>query len=363
MIDRTEEYPLEMDWNGQTATDLRGRNPADWKLAIHSFCGEELKSVEKLLSQVLTSRCESMNQISSQAAALGGKRLRPALLILAGLATRQRCDFSVRQRQDLISLACAVELVHAASLVHDDVMDGALLRRHLPTVSSLQGNKTAILLGDYLFTKAYALAATARTNFGARKLAQASTALCEGEMQQQHAARSWTMSVAEYRQILLRKTGALCAVSCQLGAWVVGAGSQHRRELRTFGSQLGLAFQIFDDWLDYWGSDDVGKTLGTDLQEGKLTLPVLRLLAQSSATERLRLEQWLTEASDPDGADQRRAIEEIRGRLDQSDASEYTLGIARKCAHRAMDSLSILPSSPAKELLACLAQFSVARTD
>jgi octaprenyl-diphosphate synthase len=255
---------------------------------------------------------------------------------------------------DARAVAAAVELVHAASLVHDDVMDGAVERRHQPTIVHAKGISAAVLLGDYLFTRAYAMAASCRSTLPARQIAAAATRLCEGELRQQASTGNWQISWSEYRSILTQKTAALCAVSCRLGGWLSGASPREQLALNRFGRELGLAFQIYDDWLDYWGTDRVGKTLGTDLAQLKPTLPLIRLLSQSKSAERRRVIELLEQGSPA-------ALEGVRAALERSDAGDFTLRVAQRCAQGALSSLAPLRASVAKECLMAIADYSVTR--
>lgn len=320
---------------------------------VRECVGEELSQVEKLLRDATASRYSEVEQLCRSAAAMGGKRLRPTLVLLSAQAIAgQRLDH--RQRFDLAAISAAVELVHAASLVHDDVMDGATQRRHQTTIVGQAGNSAAVLLGDLLFTRAYALAARCRSTLPARRIAAAATQLCAGELRQQASAGCWAMSHRTYRSLLLQKTGALCRVSSQLGCWRAGGDRVQTQGLARFGSQLGLAFQIYDDWLDYWGTEQVGKTLGTDLAQAKPTLPLIRLLKTVSPRERKRLVVQL-DAGTPDD------LAAVRQTLDRSDAGRYTLAAARKSARRAQAQLDALPDSAAKHCLSALAEYSVQR--
>jgi octaprenyl-diphosphate synthase len=163
------------------------------------------------------------------------------------------------------------------------------------------------------------------------------------------------MSIAEYRQILVQKTGALCGAACRLGGWKGGASRLEQRLLKRFGILLGLAFQIYDDWLDYWGTDHVGKTLGTDLEQGKPTLPVLRYLSKSSDEDRATMLELLA-------SDSRTRFSQVRGMLDQSDASEYTLRVAQQLSQKAVEVLEPLPNSESRQFLGAIAHFSAQRS-
>ncbi len=334
--------------------------PWDIRAQVRRCIGHDLAGVEKLIQTTTHSRFPEVDRLGRHASMMGGKRLRPMLVFLSADACRvtHAGDRGRRVREtagtDLRAIAASIELVHAASLVHDDVLDSATERRHQPTVAHLSGTSSAVLLGDFLFTRAYATAASCRTTFAARQIAAAATCLCEGEMRQQLSAGNWLLTPSQYKSILFQKTGALCAVACRLGGWCGGGSREQARALSRFGNYLGLAFQVFDDWLDYWGTDRVGKTLGTDLAQLKPTLPLIRLLQTVSRHRRSQLVELL-DSGRADG------FAEVRGELESSDAREYTLGVARRLVERAERSLEGLPSSPAKECLLGVAKFSVCR--
>ncbi|MBX3423988.1 MAG: polyprenyl synthetase family protein [Pirellulaceae bacterium] len=335
----------------QLAADTAGL-----KRLVKHCLGGQLDQVELALAATLESRHQAVANLARQASAMGGKRLRPMLVLLSAQAATPPDSNrpSARDQQDLTRIAVAVELVHAASLIHDDVMDHAESRRHLPTIYKLEGNSAAILVGDFLFTKAYASAAGCRSTLPARRIAAAATQLCEGELRQQMSADNWTLPLSDYYSQLVQKTASLCAASCRLGAWQVGAPLQQQRGLERFGKHLGLAFQIYDDWLDYWGTSQVGKTLGTDLAQHKPTLPLLYFLRDSSPEQAGRLLQLLTSGSVEQRQD---ACEMIR----QSSAGERTLRTARRWIDKALAGLQTLSQSPAKSALEAIARFSVHR--
>ncbi len=320
---------------------------------IQHEIGEDLSCVEILLQRATHSDFPEVDALGRRAAAMGGKRLRPILVLLSAAAS-WRPGWVKPLSADLHAIAAAVELVHAASLVHDDVMDGAVQRRHQETIAQQAGGATAVLLGDFLFTRAYALAASCRTTYPARSIAAAATQLCEGEIRQQASAANWNLSLTDYQSMLLQKSAALCKVSCHLGGWRAGASKTQQSALAKFGRCLGLAFQIYDDWLDYWGDQQVGKTLGTDLAQGKPTLPLLRLLGTSTAARRQQIIHWLSPGEG-------RNLVAVRDALDASDAAAYTRGIALAYVQRAKQQLGCLPDSPAKDCMAAVADFCVQR--
>lgn len=354
MIDRSLEQVIGTSHHVKGCGECESTSPSLMS-DIRNHIGSELAEVDRLIQRSVASSYVEVRKLSENAAAMGGKRLRPILVLLAAKAAC-RPQRSLSQTSDLHAIAASVELVHAASLVHDDVMDSALERRHRPTIVSQAGNSSAVLLGDYLFTRAYGLAASCRSNVVARRIADASAQLCEGELRQQVTAGDWRLSMRDYRSILEQKTGVLCGVSCRLGGWCAGVDRAGQRALGQFGMLLGLAFQIFDDWLDFWGTEQVGKTLGRDLAQSKPTLPLLRLLKTMPDRERESLLNILRRGGDAEGT-----FKLVRQQLDASDASHYTLGVARRCASRAATALEGLPPSKEKTLLLAVAEFSVAR--
>lgn len=353
MIDRVTA--LQREATAKSDASLRPAEPASpLQYEILELVGPALRGVERWIERATRSRYPVVDELSRRGAAMGGKRLRPTLLLLSAQAVGEIKESSPDRQLDLQRMAAAIELVHAASLVHDDVMDAAARRRHQPTLAAVAGNSAAVLLGDFLFTRAYALAANCRSSRPARELAAASTRLCEGELCQQMAVKDWDLSMRDYRRMLVLKTGSLCAVSCRLGAWGMGTNAAQRRLFGRFGNLLGLAFQVYDDWLDYWGTAEVGKTLGTDFAQAKPTLPLLRYLSTTTAHERRQLIEHLEQ-------DDREAIAGIFRKIQHSDSGDYTLRIAKQLADRAQALLSGLPVSPAREALHAVAAYSICR--
>src|ERR1017187_4000341 len=208
-----------------------------------------------------------------------GKRLRPSLALLAGAATGGIGE-------EHITLAVIVELIHVATLVHDDVLDEADLRHRLPTSNSRWGNEISVLLGDCLFAHALQLAASYPTTEVCRRVSEATNTVCSGEIVQTQRRFDLDLSLDQYLNIINMKTGALFAVSCELGAVLNGAPTTVVKSIHEYGTNLGIAYQIYDDCVDIFGQErQAGKSLGTDMKKGKLTLPML-LLLQHVGSER-----------------------------------------------------------------------------
>ncbi len=308
----------------------------------------ELARVEAVLKSELQSGNASIREMLEYVGELGGKRLRPCLLLLAAKACGEPTEESVR-------LSAVVELVHTATLVHDDVLDKALVRRHKQTVHERWDVPSSILIGDWLFAHAYGLANRGSSTIPGRWIADAAKQVCEGEILQGQSIRHFEIGIEEYIQLLEAKTGALCAVSCSLGAWSGGGDETACHRLQRFGLKLGTAFQVYDDWLDVWGNQDyAGKTLGTDLTSFKPTLPALRALSSMATEDRLRLIQSLNQGDDA-------ALVELQKAIIASDASDFTLAYAKRLIAEAIEQLDTLTESAAVVSLRQLALASVSR--
>ncbi|MEM9365741.1 MAG: polyprenyl synthetase family protein [Planctomycetota bacterium] len=320
-----------------------------------------MADVDRRLHEQMQSRYEALAPVLRHGTQLGGKRLRPALMMLSGLAVHARRnavisgDASAGVPEEVRVMATVVEMVHTATLIHDDVLDEAESRRHVATVNARWDNQTSILLGDYLFAQSYALAATLPTTIGCRWVGQAAQAVCEGELRQV-LGREWLeMDEETYLDIIRGKTAELTRVSCQLGAHFAGGDDDDIAYLARFGNDIGIAFQIADDFLDLWGDDEhVGKTLGTDIKQGKMTLPLLRLLQSEDP-------QVATEARRALRDDPEQRLSAIMPLLRNSDAIRYTREKAEWFRQSAVASLEHLPQSPARESLRRMADFAIER--
>lgn len=323
----------------------RGVVTREAAIALERIMEREMVGFEDLLAAQLDSQYEIVCQVMESAAALQGKRLRPRLAFL-GAAACGRVTANTRLA------AVVVEMIHAATLVHDDVLDNADTRRGAPTPHLKWGNRSTILLGDILVSKAYILAASGDSPIPAQRVGRAGLALCEGEMRQQHTSGKWELPVEEYMDILGQKTGELCATSSALGAWSAGADASSIAALERYGMQLGIAFQIYDDWLDVWGTPALGKPIGNDISNRKPTLPTLTLVQQTPIAQRAELIGELNAAV---------LTPELRSVLDDSTASSVTLDAARDYAEAACNALAVLPDTAAKQALIGVAQQCICR--
>ena len=326
----------------------------DWAQAppslpvLYAPIERELRQVEALITDELSNDHPFVNGLIKYGVRLGGKRLRPALVLLSGQA-------GGRLHRDHLPLAAAVEIIHTATLVHDDVLDEATLRRHMDTVNTRWNNETSVLLGDYLLSHALCLASCVSTTYACRTIGEASRTVCEGELRQIASRGNYALSEQEYIKIITAKTAALTACCCRLGAHYAGASPEHEAALVQYGLDLGVAFQIADDLLDVLGDEaTAGKSLGTDLAKQKSTLPLIRALEQAAPDQRANV---LAALALSDGA--RR--DALRPWLVRFDAIEYSREKAGWYGGRACEALAALPDSPAHDAMLDLTRFVVAR--
>jgi octaprenyl-diphosphate synthase len=316
--------------------------------AAYAPIAADLAAAERIFETELASRFPFVQSLVGHCSDFRGKRLRPALVLLSGRA----CGGTT---SDHPVLAAVVEMIHTATLVHDDVLDESVVRRHAATINAEWGTETAVLLGDYLFTHAFHLAASLESTLACRWIGRATNLVCEGEMMQIHHRGNFDLTEHDYFAIIRGKTAELTAVSCRLGAHYAGASAPVVEALEEYGRNLGIAFQIADDVLDIWGEEHAtGKSLGTDLEKQKLTLPLIRLLATAPPASAEAVRRLLAEA-DPKN---RHAL---RPYLESSGALDYAWSRAEHVAARATAALDVLPESAAKSTLRDLAAYVVRR--
>jgi octaprenyl-diphosphate synthase len=279
----------------------------------------------------------------------GGKHLRPTVVALSAGTLGEITDAHV-------TAAVIIEMVHLATLVHDDVMDEAEIRRDQPTLAANWGNEIAVLFGDCLFAQALKLAASFPTPEVCRTVAMATNTVCSGEILQTQHRRKFPISRRDYFRVIEMKTGELFTLSCDLAAFLSGATPERRSALRQFGTSFGIAYQVYDDCVDLFGSEtSAGKSLGTDLAKGKLTWPVLLAWERANAIDRARLEQlvenWQPENLSP--------VNELLARYETFEPSQAVILRHLEQARRA---LRILPESDGRAGLFGLADFLAQQT-
>jgi octaprenyl-diphosphate synthase len=305
--------------------------------------------VERVLADTLKSRYERIAAVVDHVGHYRGKRLRPALLLL----TAKACG---RVKHEHHVLGAVVEMIHTATLVHDDVLDSATVRRHVATVNAEWGNLTSILLGDYLFTHAFHLSATLGDARACRIIGDSTNRVCEGELCQGLECGNLELGERTYLDIIDGKTAELIACCCKLGALYSDAKPEVVDALTRFGRKLGLAFQIADDLLDLVGEErTTGKSLGTDLNQKKLTLPLIWLLDRSPEATSTRLRQILS-------APGNHKRETLLPYLRDGGAIDYARTQAERYAAQAQTELECLPPSACRRILEALAERAVHRS-
>ena len=318
--------------------------------SLYAPISDEIQRVEATLQAEFSSEDPFVDQLARHGFRLGGKRLRPALVLLSAKGCGAITD-------EHFSIGAVMEMIHTATLLHDDVLDEATLRRHEDTVNARWNNEASILLGDYLLARAIVRMGKLNSPMAFQLIGQAARTLCEGELRQVSWRGNFDLSEHEYLNIIADKTAELTACCCRLGAHHAGADSHTSEKLGRFGRFLGIAFQIADDLLDVLGDEAVtGKSLGTDLLKQKATLPLIRLLGQAKGTERDELLNILTRSDN-----HRR--EALQSWYHRTDAINYARCKAVEYADRAIEELACLPPSDACEALKSVATFSVARRE
>ena len=306
--------------------------------ATFDLIQSQLLSVEQRIRDQARAFDPAVEAYVAYAIESNGKRLRPALALLAGGATGPILDGHA-------DLAVVVELIHAATLVHDDILDGADKRRGQPTANAKWGNAISVLLGDCLFAHALKLSSAFSNGEIGRRIAQAASEVCSGEIIQTQRRFDLNLSVPDYYKIIVMKTGALFAAATELSAVLNEAPAAAVEALKIFGLRLGTAYQIYDDCLDLAGDEaEAGKSLGSDLRKGKLTLPILHLLQHSASAERQSLSQIILSGSDED-------LQTLLERALKAGAIEAAVATGRGMLQEAASQLTALQPSPYREAL------------
>lgn len=328
-----------MRTNGQTAGNLAGLFP--------SLIGDDLEQVERILQQTLAPYRPHFGSLVQHLKHYRGKRLRPTLLLLIAHA----CGKSTPAHH---VLGAVVEMIHTASLVHDDVLDEADTRRYVRTVNAGWGNKVSILLGDLLFTNAFHLSSSIGDVRACDWIGEATNRVCAGELLQTMQRGNLELGEDDYFAIIEGKTAALTECCGRLGAFFAGADAELVERMAGFGRDLGIAFQIADDVLDLVGSEaTAGKTLGTDLKQRKLTLPLIYLFERASASEAAAYRRSLLQESG--------GLRELREALHETGAIEAAQLRAESFAERAGEALMELPESSCRTVLESIVGWSVRR--
>jgi len=319
--------------------------------ALRNLVAPDLAKVNRVILAHAHSDISLINDLTAHIVAAGGKRLRPCLT----LAAAQLCGYTGERH---VNLAACVEFIHTATLLHDDVVDASDLRRGTATANALWGNKSSVLVGDFLFSRAFQLMVADGSLDVLGILSKASAVIASGEVHQLMVSHDLSITQAVYEQVIAAKTAELFAAACELGA-VVSEQPQWREPLRQYGYHLGMAFQVVDDALDYRATEaDIGKAIGDDFRDGKVTLPVIAAYAKASPTERAFWDHAFADGAQVDEATLRQA----NAYIVKADAFNFSIGIARTFASNACDALAVFPDGHVKEAMLGAAMFAVERS-
>ncbi|HEX9808799.1 MAG TPA: polyprenyl synthetase family protein [Alphaproteobacteria bacterium] len=331
--------------------DPRGRGAKPSLDALHGLVADDLARVNQVILAHMDSPVALIPQLAGHIIAAGGKRLRPMLL----LGAARMCGYRGPRH---VGLAAAVEFIHTATLLHDDVVDESDLRRGRATANTLWGNKPSVLVGDFLFSRAFQLMVADGSLDVLAILSHASAVIAEGEVMQLTTANDTETSEEAYLEVITAKTATLFAAATRLGAVVAGRPKLEEEALRAFGLNLGIAFQLTDDVMDYSSAaETMGKETGDDFREGKVTLPVVFAFRRGDDDERAFWRRTLEDMDQRDG-DLARAVT----LLARHGALEDSLLRARHYTERARDALDIFPDGEVKRALLEVVAFCAART-
>ena len=315
---------------------------------IRSSVTREFEQVNRLIVEQLHSNVPMVENVGHYIVDAGGKRLRPLLVLLSAAALGQ-------VQKDHIKFAAVIEFIHTATLLHDDVVDISSLRRGRPTANAEFGNAPSVLVGDFLYTRAFQLMVQLDDIGILQHMADTTNTIAEGEVLQLTRAGDADTTEEQYLEVITRKTAILFAAGCWGAATLHGADAGTRETLHDFGLNLGIAFQMIDDVLDYEGDPaTMGKNVGDDLTEGKPTLPLIQVLREGSDTERSLVHRAITEKT----ADQ---IDDIVAAVKRCGALDYTRQRARHYHDQALHSLTRLPAGPARHAMEQITALSINR--
>ena len=318
---------------------------------LQLYFAQDMQAVDKLINSYITSNVTPViSELSNHLINAGGKRLRPLLT----LAASDLCNYSGASH---IKLAAAIEFIHTATLLHDDVVDESFQRRGKPTANILWDNQSSVLVGDYLFSKSFQLMVETDSLKVLSILADASSTISEGEILQLSAVRNIKTDESTYFKIIEGKTAALFAAATEVGAVISNVEDKEADALANFGKALGISFQITDDLLDYVGSEEVlGKNIGDDFKEGKVTLPLIKAISKSSKEEKRFWEEVINK-----GMQKSSDLEHALLLMRQHNVFDETRSEAIKWSKKARNYLDIFPESKTKVILQELTYFVVER--
>ena len=315
---------------------------------IHALMKSDLVMMDEILVNRLDSNVDLISQMSQYIINSGGKRIRPLLLLLCARATNYKGDYHH-------SMAVVIELIHTATLLHDDVVDSSSIRRGHETANELWGNAPSVLVGDFLYSRAFEIMVEPNSMQIMKILSKATNQISEGEVLQLLSIKNANVSQTEYFEVIERKTACLFKAACQIAGILAESNKNVINGLGSFGMHLGNAFQIIDDTLDYESNSSViGKEVGDDLSEGKVTLPMIYALENTKGSEKATLSNAITNADSSN-------IDNIIDILLSVNAFEYSRKVAKNESTKALKFLEVIPNSEYRSALQLLCELSLDR--
>lgn len=322
-------------------------------LPFHQIVKDDFLAVNQLIIEQLHSDVELVENIGHYLVEAGGKRLRPLLVLLSANALGYQQQTNGKQH---LELAAIIEFIHTATLLHDDVVDMSNLRRGRPTANAQWGNAPSVLVGDFLYSRAFQMMVSIGSMDIMAILSETTNVIAEGEVQQLVNAKNPAVNEENYFRVIDKKTAVLFSAACEVAAVIAGASAEQRAALRLYGQHVGIAFQLVDDALDYTGdASSLGKNVGDDLAEGKPTLPLIYAMRIGTPAQA----ELIANAIRQGDASQLPAILEI---VQTTGGMTYTLDCAKQQVQKAIAQLAALPPSTYTEAMRQLAEFSLART-
>jgi len=316
---------------------------------IRAPVADDMQAVDWLILERLESDVVLINQIGHYIVGSGGKRLRPLAVLLSARA----CGYQGNQHTNL---AAVVEFIHTATLLHDDVVDGSELRRNRETANAVWGSEASVLVGDFLYSRAFEMMVDLDNMRVMAILSHATNRIAEGEVLQLLNCNDPNITEERYMEVIDRKTATLFEAGIRLGAVLTQAPDEMEVTAARYGLQLGIAFQLVDDALDYRSErDQLGKNLGDDLAEGKPTLPIIRAMEVGTEQERKLLRQAIESGG-------RNRIDAVAEAIESTKAIDYTISVARRYARSAKGAAGLFPESVHRTALEKLSDFAVSRT-
>jgi octaprenyl-diphosphate synthase len=335
-----------------TVVSLEGKRKSPSLEPLLGLCADDMARVDREIVVRMRSPVALIPELANHLVGAGGKRMRPLLTVAAA----RLCGYGESSDRH-IKLATCVEFIHSATLLHDDVVDVSALRRGKPTANTVYGDKASVLVGDFLFTRAFELMVEVGSLDVLGVLSNASSTIAEGEVLQLVSQRDISTPEATYLEIIKAKTAKLFAAAAEVGAMVAGRNGPERVALQSFGMNLGIAFQLVDDALDYSGREaKLGKSVGDDFREGKITLPVILAFLRGGAVDREFWKRTIEKLDQREGD-----LEQAYALIERHSALSDTLERARHYGAMARDALGLFPGTPLKAALLEAVDFAIDR--